>query len=64
MTGKTDISELSSYIINIEYKPVPIDEEWRIQMLKELIMVKQGERDVENFSQEEINEIIEFVCSS
>ena len=65
MTGKSDISELTSDSMrNIEYNPVPIDEEWRIQMLKELIMVKQGERDVENFSQEEINEIIEFVCSS
>ena len=30
MTGKSDISELSSDDINnIEYKPVPIDEEWR-----------------------------------
>ena len=49
---------------NIEYKHVPIDEEWRINMLEELIMVKHGERAIEHFSEEEIEEIIEFVCSS
>ena len=65
MTGKTDISELSSDdIINTEYKPVPIDEEWRIGMLEELMMVKHGERAIENFSKEEIEEMIEFVSSS
>ena len=42
MTGKTNISELSSDdIINTEYKSVPIDEEWRIGMLEELMMVKK-----------------------
>ena len=64
MTGKSDISELSSDdIINIEYNPVPIDDEWKINMLEELMVVKHGERAIENISEEEIEEI-EFVCSS
>ena len=33
-------------------------------MLEELMMVKHGERVIENINQEEIEEMIEFVCSS
>ena len=39
-------------------------EEWRINLIKELIDVKCDERKIENLDAEEIDEILELVCTS
>ena len=42
--------------------PVPDNEMWRIEMLKELIEVKWGDVVIDNFEEGEINEMIEELC--
>ena len=65
LTTKDDISDLvPSDVSQMEYQPVNATDEWRITMVKELIDVKWGQAVIENLSYEEIDDIIEDICSS
>ena len=65
MTTKDDISELvPSDIHEMLYIPVAKHEEWRIEMVKELIDVKYGESVIENLSNTEIEELLEDICTT
>ena len=52
--------------LNISYSPVPPEEEWRIDFLKEMILLRQNELLLEGDSVtiNEIEDIIEFICTS
>ena len=58
-----NVSALSASAVKstLEYFPVPVGEEWRVQILKELI---NHEVEVPGFSSEELREITEYVCTS
>ena len=49
---------------NYIYAPVQSDDEWKIQLVNELINVKHDELVLDNLSKEEVDEIIEFLCTS
>jgi hypothetical protein len=65
MTGKSDIEDLCAKDISkVEYAPVPLEDKWRIDLLNELIDVKYGNSMVENLNNDEIDDLIQFVCAS
>ena len=43
--------------------PLPDQEKWRISVIKELSDVKFGQSDLDGFTTNEINEIINFACT-
>ena len=49
---------------NLTYFKIPIEEEWRIDMMHNLINIKMGEFTVENFEDEELHNLLDFVCTS
>ena len=51
-------------LINFEYAPVMPDDTWKIDMLKELIEVRENQASIENFSADELEEILEHLCIS
>ena len=51
-------------IDTMEYHTIPEDETWRIDLLKEIIEVKENEYEVHGFTNEELEEIVNFVCTS
>ena len=53
-----------SDIDGYEYAPVKPDDVWRIDMVKELIEVRANQATIENFSEDEIEEILEHLCIS
>ena len=53
-------SDISEYI----YAPVEKKDEWKIQLLKELIDVKNDKPQLENISKEEADFMIEYLCTS
>ena len=59
-------TELSPKIVKekLEFKKVPIDEEWKIQFVKELLMIRAREVLVDNFENTEFDELIDFLCTS
>ena len=64
LTKKDDISKLvNSDIDQLVYMPVPNHEEWRIDMLHELIEVKWGDGEIMNFEDNEIDNIITDICT-
>ena len=65
MSGKDDINQLSqSDIKNMIYMPVAEHDRWKLNIVKELIDVKWGELSVEGFEDEDIDVIIEELCTS
>ena len=50
--------------LEIEFVPVPEEDTWKINLVKELIDVKWGEASIADFSTDEIDEILEQICIS
>ena len=48
----------------IPYYTIPEGNEWKIELVNEIVNVKAGIANVNNFTVEELNDICEFVCSS
>ena len=60
--GKHTIDEVKSCDINaFEYAPVMPDDVWKVDMVKELIEVRAT---IENFSEDELEEILKHLCIS
>ena len=63
--NKNKIEEIEeSDIIEYIYAPVEKDDAWKVQMVKELIDVKNDELLVDNMSKEEVEFMIESLCTS
>ena len=54
---KKDIDE-------VKYAEVPPEDEWKVGMVREIIDIKYSRLDVENFNEEELNEILDYLCTS
>ena len=48
----------------LQFNKVPIDETWKIQFVKELLMIRSQEMLVDNFANIEFVELIDFLCTS
>ena len=51
-------------IIEYIYAPVEENDAWKVQIVKELIDVKNDELSVVNMSKEEVDFMIESLCTS
>ena len=50
---------------NLKYAPVPADEEWKVEVVKELLEVRWNEKEIESihFNKEELDDILMTLCS-
>ena len=48
----------------LKFRTIQIGEEWRINLVKELINVKHDTSTIENLDAEEIEEMMEYVCTT
>lgn len=65
LTTKDDITKLvPSDALEILYQPVLGESEWKVDMLMELIDVKHGQSEVENLSATEVEDILQYICTS
>ena len=65
LLGKHTIDEVKSNDIDqFEYAPVMPDDTWKIDMVKELIEVRENQASIEKFSTYELEEILEHLCNS
>ena len=63
--NKNSIDEIEEKdIIEYVYAPVENKDEWKLQMIKELIDVKNKELEIENLSKEEVDHMIEYLCTN
>ena len=66
MMNKASISEVKSWEVkeSLTYNPVPINQSWRIPLLKNIIDIKPGNLEIDGFTSGEISEIMEHICIS
>ena len=63
LADKTRIGDLRANLEDFQYHIIPDEEKWRINMLRELVNVKENECTVPGFEENEIVEILEYICT-
>ena len=46
------------------FAEIPVGSEWRIPVLEELLSVRNGNSELENFTKKDIDSMIDIICSS
>ena len=65
LVKRSKVEEISKEDIeNIEYATLNDDDNWRVNLIREITDVKFGQVVVEGFSNEECEEILQFACTS
>ena len=65
MTDKFRVDDLRKCdIMRIPYHSTDNYSDWKVKMLKEIIDIKEGYLDIQNFDTTYLNEIIEYLCVS
>ena len=63
LADKTRIWDLRANLEDFQYHNIPDEEKWRINMLRELVNVKENECTVPGLEENELNEILEYICT-
>ena len=64
IAGKSRIEDLRRNDFDeLKYNEIPVGEEWKINIAAELIQVKNRDMDVENFTYDEINDILTHIVT-
>ena len=65
LVGKHTIEEISIKDQDrYEYCPIQPGDEWKVNMVRELIEVRENNLNVEHFTAEELEEVLEHICTS
>ena len=48
----------------IVYKEIPAEESWRIDVVKDIIDIKNKNASLENFTDEDLENMLDFVCTT
>ena len=63
-TSKTTVDQLlvedSSHL---EYFPLPQNEQWKVKVLIDILMVKNGEVEIQGFANAEFEENLNYLCA-
>ena len=57
-TNKTTIKD------SMKYFRIPEEEDWRVGVRLDLLRVKNGDYDLEEFTRDEINDLMTVICIS
>ena len=60
-----DINDLSTATVKnkVRYRSLPVDEEWRIPILHEMLFARENNVVVEGLTRRDVNNILEYVCT-
>ena len=65
LLGKTSVNDVNKKDVEeIEYFPIDPAEKWKVNAIKEIIDVKNGVADIENFELEELETILIHICTA
>ena len=65
LTNKNTIEELSlEDIKSIKYNQIEREDEWNVKFIREVTDIKFNQVEVENFSKEELDEILTYLCTT
>ena len=64
LTDKAQVDELTTEDIeDLVYAEAKPEDKWKVALVQEIIDVKSGQSNIENFSDEELQEILENICT-
>ena len=63
LSGKNTIEEGLNSIIDFEYHKLEEEENWKVNMLVELIDLLTNEQIIEDLETDDFDEIVEFLCT-
>ena len=63
LAGKNNIHELDSRTTDFEYNKLGREEEWKANLIQELIDLRHGGLMVPGMKLEELEEILVFICT-
>ena len=63
--GENKIEDLSTVLIknNVKYRKLPMNEEWRIPILEEMLFARENNITLEGLTRRDMNHIINYVCT-
>ena len=65
IANKNDINDLDpSDTTDIQYYPVSENDEWKVNVVKELTDVKFGLLNLDNFSMKDVREMLDHICTA
>ena len=65
MTEKSNVHDLvPNDVDNMEYHPLPEGENWKLSIIKEIIEKKNGTMNINNLTEEELDNTLEYLCVS
>ena len=62
--GKTSIEDINPSDSKVVFKEIPVGEEWRVNIVKEIIEVQNNNLEVSGFESEEIKTILTWICTT
>ena len=63
LTERNKIEDIqTSEALTQIYEPVPESEQWRLGLLMELIDIRDGQQQLDGFDQQQVEEMINFIC--
>ena len=65
MLGKNSVDDIHvDDVDNLEYHKIPESEAWRVGLLKELVAIREDEGEVPGMTNEEVEEIMDYICTT
>ena len=65
LVGKTSVESITKADgNNVEYFPIKQNDKWKVELIREIIEVKNKTLDIDNFEKEELQTILTDLCTS
>ena len=63
LSGKNTIEEVLDSKVDFEYHKLEEDQNWKVNMLAEIIDVLNGEKIIEDSETDDLTDILEYLCT-
>ena len=64
LVGENNIDQLKAGCTDFEYQKIEESQEWRINFVQELVDIKNEDLEVPEFKRTELEEILEYICTT
>ena len=65
LVGKTSVDEVEKIDAeNIEYHPIKSEDLWKVDVIREILEVKSRKLEIDDFNQDNLEEILTYLCTS
>ena len=63
-TNEDDVRKLKPSDYRVQYRDIPVDEKYRVELIKEIVEIRNQQLEVKGFDDDELDHILHYVCVS